>query len=154
MPWAICVADASTGQAHAIWRSTEQLTGSLPNLTENKSFHFVGNRIVFASEQDGWNHLYSIPATGGAAMLLTPGEFEVEDVAMSRDGRSVIYSSNQDDIDRRHLWRVRIEGGKPEVLSKGETMEWSAAEMADGRTVVCFGSTATSLAIQYHLTPS
>ena len=153
-PWAIYVADASTGQGHAIWRSTEQLTGSLPNLTENKSFHFVGNRIVFASEQDGWNHLYSIPATGGAAMLLTPGEFEVEDVAMSRDGRSVIYSSNQDDIDRRHLWRVRIEGGKPEVLSKGETMEWSAAEMADGRTVVCLGSTATSPAMPYHLTPS
>jgi hypothetical protein len=24
----------------------------------------------------------------------------------------VIYSSNQDDIDHRHLWRVNVEGGK------------------------------------------
>jgi len=150
-PWAIYVADATTGEGRAIWHSSEELTGSLPNLTENKSFHFVGNRIVFASEQDSWNHLYSVPAAGGAATLLTPGEFEVEDVAVSRDRRSVIYSSNQEDMDRRHLWRARIEGGKPEALSKGETMEWSPVELADGRTVVCLGSTATSPAMPYRL---
>src|SRR2546430_12550536 len=46
-------------------------------------------------------------SSGGAAVLLTPGEFEVEDVTISRDAHSVIYSSNQDDIDRRHLWRDR-----------------------------------------------
>ena len=153
-PWAIYVADAGTGEAHAIWHSSEDLNGSLPNLTENKSFHFVANRILFASEQDGWNHLYSIAATGGAAALLTPGEFEVEDVTVSRDARSVIYSSNQDDIDRRHLWRVRIDGGKPEPLSKGETMEWTPVELADGRTVVCLGSTAVSPAMPYRLTSS
>ena len=153
-PWAIYVADPTTGEGRAIWHSTEELTGSLPNLTENKSFHFAGNRIVFASEQDGWNHLYSIAASGGAATLLTPGEFEVEDVAVSRDGRSVIYSSNQDDIDRRHLWRVSVEGGKPEALSRGETMEWSPAELSDGRTIVCLGSTATSPAMPYRLTSS
>jgi dipeptidyl aminopeptidase/acylaminoacyl peptidase len=153
-PWAIYLADASTGEGRAIWHSTEELTGSLPNLTENKSFHFAGNRIVFASEQDGWNHLYSIAASGGAATLLTPGEFEVEDVGISRDSRWVIYSSNQDDVDRRHLWRVSVEGGKPEALSKGETMEWSPAEFSDGRTIVCLGSTATSPAMPYRLTSS
>jgi dipeptidyl aminopeptidase/acylaminoacyl peptidase len=153
-PWAIYIADASSGEARAIWHSTEELTGSLPNLTENKSFHFAGNRIIFASEQDGWNHLYSISAAGGVATLLTPGEFEVEDVAVARDARSVIYSSNQDDIDRRHLWRVRVDGGKPEPLTKGETMEWSPVELADGRTIVCLGSTATSPAMPYRLTPS
>jgi len=153
-PWAIYVADASTGEARAIWHSSEELAGSLPNLTESKSFHFAGSRIVFASEQDGWNHLYSVSASGGTATLLTPGEFEVEDVAISHDGRSVIYSSNQDDIDRRHLWRVSVDGGKPEALSKGETMEWSPAELSDGRTIVCLGSKATSPAMPYRLTSS
>jgi len=153
-PWAIYVADASSGEAHAIWHSSEEQNGSLPNLTENKSLHFVGNRILFASEQDGWNHLYSIAASGGAAVLLTPGEFEVEDVTISRDAHSVIYSSNQDDIDRRHLWRVRVDGGKPEPLSKGPTMEWTPVELSDGRTIVCLGSTAVSPAMPYHLTSS
>ena len=153
-PWAIYVADAASGEARAIWHSSEEQKGSLPNLTENKSFHFVGSRILFASEQDGWNHLYSIAASGGAAALLTPGEFEVEDVTVSRDARWVIYSSNQDDIDRRHVWRVRVDGGKPEPLSKGETMEWTPIELADGRTVVCLGSTGISPAMPYHLTSS
>ena len=153
-PWAIYVADAATGEAHAIWHSSGELIGSLPNLTENKSFHFAGNRILFASEQDGWNHLYSIAAAGGTAALLTPGEFEVEDVTASRDGHSVIYSSNQDDMDRRHLWRVRTDGGKPEPLSKGATMEWTPVELADGRTIVCLGSTAIAPAMPYHLTSS
>ncbi|HYL85943.1 MAG TPA: prolyl oligopeptidase family serine peptidase [Candidatus Angelobacter sp.] len=153
-PWAIYVADVSTGEGHPIWHSTEELVGSLPSLTENKSFHFAGSRIIFASEQDGWNHLYSIAASGGAATLLTPGNFEVEDVTVSRDARSVIYSSNQDDIDRRHLWRVGIDGGKPEILSRGEAMEWSPAELSDGHTVVCLGSTAISPAMPYRLTSS
>jgi dipeptidyl aminopeptidase/acylaminoacyl peptidase len=153
-PWAIYVADTAGGETHVVWHSTEELNGSLPNLTENKSFQFAGNRILFASEQDGWNHLYSIPAAGGTATLLTPGEFEVEDVTVSRDAHSVIYSSNQDDIDRRHLWRVRIDGGKPEALSKGETMEWTPVELADGRTIACLGSTAVSPAMPYHGMPA
>src|SRR5256886_1874796 len=80
--------------------------------------------------------------------------FRSEDVAVSRDARSLTFSSNQDDIDRRHLWRVKIDGGKPEALSKGETMEWSPVELADGRTIVCLGSTATSPAMPYRLTSS
>src|SRR5256886_11395872 len=80
--------------------------------------------------------------------------FRSEDVAVSRDARSLTFSSNQDDIDRRHLWRVKIDGGKPEALSKGQTMEWSPVELADGRTIVCLGSTATSPAMPYRLTSS
>jgi dipeptidyl aminopeptidase/acylaminoacyl peptidase len=59
------------------------------------------DRIIFASEKDGRNHLYSIDATDGAPQLLTPGDFDVEDVALSADERSVLYSSNQDDVERR-----------------------------------------------------
>src|SRR5258707_15580955 len=86
------------------------------------------NRIVFSSEQDGWNHLYSVATSGGPATLLTLGKFETEDVALSFDKTSVIYSSNQSDvdprdIDRRHLWRVSVEGGTPQALARGETME-------------------------------
>ncbi len=39
---------------------------SLPLLTEDGSFHFAAkNRIIFSSEQDGWNRLYSVATTGG-----------------------------------------------------------------------------------------
>ncbi|HXN64315.1 MAG TPA: prolyl oligopeptidase family serine peptidase [Candidatus Acidoferrales bacterium] len=151
-PWSIWIADAENGAGHALWHSGPADNDSYPQLTEQASFNFSADgHIIFSSEQDGWNHLYSMPVAGGQPTLLTPGEFEVENAAMSIDGRSVVFSSNQDDIDRRHIWRVSAAGGKPEALSKGETMEWAPTETGDGRFVACLGSTATSPAMPYVL---
>ena len=64
-----------------LWRSGEKQEDSLPELTEDGSLKVAADgRVVFASEQDGRNHLYSILAGGGTATLLTPGDFDVEDV--------------------------------------------------------------------------
>jgi dipeptidyl aminopeptidase/acylaminoacyl peptidase len=151
-PWAIWVADSATGDAKEIWHSGKEANDSFPSETADKSFYFASNdRLLFASEQDGWNHLYSIAASGGSPTLLTPGSFEVEDVTLSADRRSVIFSSNQNDVDRRHLWRVNLEGGTPQPLTKGETMEWTQVETGLGSQVVCLGSTATVPAMPVHV---
>jgi dipeptidyl aminopeptidase/acylaminoacyl peptidase len=158
LPWAIWVYDVASDSGREIWKSGPDLDDSLPLLTEDGSFHFAAkNRIVFSSERDGWNHLYSVATSGGPATLLTHGKFETEDVALSSDKTSVIYSSNQSgvdpqdidprDIDRRHLWRVSVEGSTPQALTHGETMEWTPLEVAG--KVVCLGSTATTPAMPY-----
>jgi dipeptidyl aminopeptidase/acylaminoacyl peptidase len=153
VPWAIWVADAASGEGKEIWHSGKEANDSFPELTADKSFYFADNdKLIFTSEQDGWNHLYSMATSGGPATLLTPGAFEVEDVTLSADRRSVLFSSNQDDVDRRHLWRVSLEGGKPEPLSKGETIEWSPVETGTGGQVVCLSSSATVPAMPFHLT--
>ena len=158
LPWAIWVYDVAGDSAREIWKSGPGLDDSLPRLTEDGSFKFAAkNRVVFSSEQDGWNHLYSVATSGGPAALLTPGKFETEDVALSSDKTSVIYSSNQHDvgplnndpldIDRRHLWRISVEGGTPEALTHGATMEWTPLEIAE--KIVCLGSSATTPAMPY-----
>jgi dipeptidyl aminopeptidase/acylaminoacyl peptidase len=160
LPWSIFVYDVASDSGRQIWKSGRDLDDSLPYLTESNSFKFAAkNRIIFSSEQDGWNHLYSVATTGGQATLLTPGKFETEDVALSVDKTSVIYSSNEYDpdkdpldIDRRHLWRVNVEGGKPEAVTSGATMEWTPLEVAG--KVVCLGSTATTPAMPYVMTSS
>jgi dipeptidyl aminopeptidase/acylaminoacyl peptidase len=160
LPWSIFVYDVASDSGRQIWKSGRDLDDSLPYLTESNSFKFAAkNRIIFSSEQDGWNHLYSVATTGGQAVLLTPGKFETEDVALSVDKTSVIYSSNEYDpdkdpldIDRRHLWRVNVEGGKPETVTSGATMEWTPLEVAG--KVVCLGSTATTPAMPYVMTSS
>jgi dipeptidyl aminopeptidase/acylaminoacyl peptidase len=160
-PWAIWVYDIASDTAKEVWKSGVALDDSLPELTEDTSFNFAANnRIVFSSEKDGWNHLYSVAANSaaadaGEATLLTPGKFETEDVALSSDKKSVIYSSNQadsdpQDVDRRHLWRVAVAGGKPDALTHGETMEWTPLEVAG--KVACLGSTATTPAMPYVVT--
>jgi len=152
-PWSLWMADAINGSARELWRSGNRAEDSLPQLTEDSSLQVAADhRVIFASEQDGRNHLYSIQTTGGAPVLLTPGEFDVEDVTLSADKRSVIYSSNQDDVDRRHLWRVSVSGGAPQPLTRGETIEWRPVEVGNEGKVLCLGSSATSPAMPYLLT--
>ncbi len=153
-PWALWIADAQSGEGRELFHSGNAIEDSLP-LFAFQSLQFTNDgRIIFASEKDGRNHLYSIAATGGAPQLLTPGDFDVEDVALSADKRSILYTSNQNDIDRRHIWRVSATGGEPKALTSGETIEWNPVETSDGKTVLCLGSTATSPAMPYRLTSS
>jgi dipeptidyl aminopeptidase/acylaminoacyl peptidase len=150
-PWSIWMADPASGEAREIWHSGKERNDSFPELTADTSFQFTAkDRVLFASEQDGWNHLYSIAAAGGQPALLTPGQFEVEDVTVSTDQRSVIFSSNQDDVDRRHLWRVSVEPGKLQQITKGETIEWSPVEA--GGELACLGSSANLPAMPFHIT--
>jgi dipeptidyl aminopeptidase/acylaminoacyl peptidase len=131
-PWSIRVVDVATGQGREVWRAARG-TGSVFHgvVVENQLLWAAGDRIVFPWERDGWVHLYSVPVTGSAATLLTPGQFEVEYVTLAPNGRDVIYNSNQDDIDRRHLWRVAVTGGAPVALTKGSGIEWSPAVSSD-----------------------
>jgi len=153
-PWALFIADAQTGEGRELFHSGNATEDSLP-LFAFESLKFTNeDRIIFASEKDGRNRLYSIAATGGAPQLLTPGDFDVEDVMLSADKRSILYTSNQNDIDRRHIWRVSATGDEPKALTSGETIEWNPVETSDGKTVLCLGSTATSPAMPYRLTSS
>ncbi|HLR06655.1 MAG TPA: prolyl oligopeptidase family serine peptidase [Pyrinomonadaceae bacterium] len=97
---------------------------------------------MFLSERDGWAHLYSISADGGAVAALTPGEFEVENVALSPDKSFVVFSTNKNDIDRRHLWRVNTSGGTPEQITKGGGIEMYPVLFDSGRQIAFLHSTA------------
>jgi dipeptidyl aminopeptidase/acylaminoacyl peptidase len=153
-PWALWIADAQSGEGRELFHSGSAVEDSLP-LFAFQSLQFTNaDRIIFASEKDGRNHLYSIAATGGAPQLLTPGNFDVEDVTLSADKRSILYTSNQNDIDRRHIWRVSATDGEPKALTSGETIEWNPVETSDGKTLLCLGSTATSPAMPYRVTSS
>ena len=127
-PWAIWVADAATGSAKEIWRSGNQPQDSPPRMAgENLLQWAAEDRLVFASEMDGWMRLYSIAAGGGEVKALTPPSCEWENMTLTPDKRTIIYSSNCNDIDRRHLWRTDIAGGAPTRLLEnvGSGIEWS-----------------------------
>ena len=139
-PWSIRVADAATGRGTEIWRTSKGRGSVLRTIVGEDQLHWAGDRIVFPWEGDGWTHLYSVSSRGGAATLLTPGEFEVEHVAAVPGSHEIIYSSNQDDIDRRHIWRVSADGGKPVAVTRGTGLEWSPVVASDGKTVVLLRS--------------
>jgi Tol biopolymer transport system component/dienelactone hydrolase len=164
-PWAIWLADAATAQAHELWHSGKEMNDSLPPFASESLKFAERGRIVFCSEQDGRNHLYSISiyaALGEQPVLLTPGDFDVEDVELTPGKYAVFFTSNKNDVDRRHIWQIDLGAGfesgknwapfKPTQITQGKTIEWHPLMLADGKTIVCFGSTATSPAMPYRLT--
>ncbi|MGA8108726.1 MAG: prolyl oligopeptidase family serine peptidase [Acidobacteriaceae bacterium] len=142
VPWTIDVADVATGEGHEIWRAHTG-PGSVFHDTEadRQLYWTAGDHIVFPWEGTGWVHLYSLPASGGTPSELTPGDFEVDYVAFSKDRKTLVYSSNQvvddpKDIDRRHLWEVDADGGSPRELTHGSGLEVIPVIAPDGTIAV------------------
>ncbi len=143
-PWAIWVADGETGEAREIWHSGAELQDSFPYMAEDTGGGVInwaaGDRIVYASEADGWQHLYAISASGGASKLLTPGNCEVEQWSFSPDKQTIIFNSSCGDTDRRHLWRVSTAEGSAERVTDGKGIEWSPIILGDANMFAYLGS--------------
>lgn len=142
-PWSIRIADASTGKGHEVWRA-EVGRGSVFQeiVAENQLLWSADNQTIFPWERDGWVHLYAVSTSGGPAKLLTPGNFEVEYASFSANREEVVFSSNQDDIDRRHVWKVSLSGNPPAAVTSGNGIETAPVIASDNRTILLLHSDA------------
>jgi dipeptidyl aminopeptidase/acylaminoacyl peptidase len=137
VPWSIHIADVATGKGREIFHAHDGQGSVFHQLaTDRQLFWGADDHIVFPWESDGWVHLYTVAADGGTAQLLTPGAFEVEHAAFAPDRKTLVYSSNQDDIDRRHIWQISVTGGAPKQLTHGEGIEVFPAITGDGSIAV------------------
>jgi dipeptidyl aminopeptidase/acylaminoacyl peptidase len=143
-PWSIRIADADSGSGRELWHASDG-PGSVFHdmVADSQLFWGTGDRIVFPWERTGWLHLYSISTRGDVPKPLnTPGEFEIENAALSTDRHTVLFSSNEKDIDRRHLWRVSVSGEDLVSLTPGTGIEWSPVETSDGAAIAMLRSDA------------
>jgi len=139
-PWSIVVADAVTGKGRTVFRADTGRGSVYRDIVGPQLTWAAGDRLVFPWEKTGWTSLYSVPANGGSPVLLTPGAFEVEYVTFTPDRREVIYNANQDDIDRRDIWRVSVAGGPPRAVTSGADIEWQPVVTSDGGNIAFFKS--------------
>jgi dipeptidyl aminopeptidase/acylaminoacyl peptidase len=72
----------------------------------------------------------------------------VDSIALSPDGRQVVYAANSGgdaaDDDRRHLFRVPVDAARPVPLTSGAGLEWMPAVTGDGGSVVFVSAGAKS----------
>ncbi len=144
LPWSLRVSDLNSGKSREIWCAAEGKGSAFRETDSRDQLHWAaGERIVFPWEREGWLHLYSVAAAGGDSVALTPGNFEVEHVNLSADGRTLVFDSNQDDIDHRHVWKISFgEGTKhaAEAVTSGTGIETQPVVASDGSTVAVLRS--------------
>jgi dipeptidyl aminopeptidase/acylaminoacyl peptidase len=147
-PWSIVVADVTrtNSPCHVIFTADKGMGSVYWNHTGKQQLLWTStNHLVFAWEKTGWQQLYSIPATGGKPVQLTKGDFEVDEVALSRDKRQVLFNSNQNDMDRKHVWVADLpspsalqlrneaaEKGFAKILTNSKKIEWNIQQAANG----------------------
>jgi dipeptidyl aminopeptidase/acylaminoacyl peptidase len=152
-PWSIRLLDIGSGQSRAVFTPEANVPGSvLPHMSsgEPRLFWTAHQHIVFASEADGWVHLYSLDTahTDRAPQLLTEGQYEVEDPALSADGTTLVFASNQAvndplDADRRHIWRMNPDTDmSANEVTHGAGIETHPQLSADGEELVALISNA------------
>ena len=90
--------DAADGKPHAIHEITEEQFWSIPDWGEAGAQPWPspdGRWIAFLSDEDGWDHLYVMPAAGGKAVQITKGRFEAWRPVWSHDSTRIAFDANE-----------------------------------------------------------
>ncbi len=150
IPFEVMVADANTGTAKSIWKSPSD-DGGFSQYYPNTTLQWTkGNKILFYSEHEGWNHIYSINPDGSELRDLTPGQCEVENNKLSPDHQFLYYSSNCTDINRRHIWKANVSSGAAEMVSEKDGIQSNVVTLNNGAIAYREGTfnTPTSVILQ------
>ena len=145
-PWSIKVADISTGKTRTVF-TADAGSGSVYNPHNGHDqlmWSANADKIFFCWEKTGWQQLYDVSASGNnKAVQITEGAFEVDEVNATKDNTALIFNSNQNDIDRKHLWRINTGDSKPipEQITKGNSIEALFQISPDGKKFFSFTQT-------------
>jgi len=124
-PWEIRVGDVTTGTTRGVWMANQGQGSIFQGLNaDNPIFWGAGDHIVFPWEGNGFKTLYSVSAGGGEARPLSPGSYEAQFASMTPDRRRVLFSSNQNDVNRQHIWSASVAGDDTRMLTPGDDIEW------------------------------
>jgi dipeptidyl-peptidase-4 len=110
----LIAANAASGEARIILTETTE-TSFRPLWSRPPQFYMLagGDRFIWSSEQDGWNHLYLYDLAGNLIRRLTEGAFPVVDVLAVDEETGWVYFTAHDDRRRpydTHLCRVGLDG--------------------------------------------
>ena len=137
---AFWVAEVKSGEAREVWhnKANDQTFQRL------NTIQWAGDSLIFQSEPEEWIRYYSVSASGGTSdpIVLTPGDGMVEMISPSSDGRTLYYSTNASDIDRRDLWKVPTSGGQAVQITKGNAIETYPAVLASEKFVAMLSADA------------
>jgi len=108
------------------------------------SMGFLGvqQTIYYQSEADGYAHLYTIDLETGRKTQLTKGNFEVQNVRLSKDKQFFYLTTNEVHPGEQHYYRMSVQGGARVRLTQ-KSGAYQAVLSPDETKLAYLYSTAT-----------
>ena len=121
------IANAIDGNAKVIQEESDEAwvdlfqTGNPYKIDYTNNFNFMNESkcILWASEKDGWRHLYQVSLEGKPEVLITKGDYDVIDLKyINQKEGYVYYLASPANATQKYLYRTKLNGkGKSELLS-------------------------------------
>ena len=73
--------------------------------------------ILFHSEATGYSHLYSLNIRTDERKPLTAGKFEVQQAQLSKDKKTIYFTSNEVHPGEQHFYKMAVSGGNRTQIS-------------------------------------
>lgn len=132
----VMIANVSTGEARELWHNAPNDTV----FTNINVLVWADGHVLFplSPPSDEWDRYYSLSVSSNnpAPVMLTTTNGMIENAtsaALSKDGRTLFYCTNAEDIERRHIWAVPVAGGTPRRVTTGNGIETHPQPLASGR---------------------
>lgn len=73
--------------------------------------------VLFHSEATGYSHLYSFNLRTRERKALTSGQFEVQEAQLSKDKKTIYFTSNEVHLGEKHFYKMSVTGGERTKLT-------------------------------------
>ncbi|MDP1809890.1 MAG: DPP IV N-terminal domain-containing protein [Sediminibacterium sp.] len=109
--------DVATGKSHGIYHETDPAWIDILPLWDTDyqyggwDWLNDGKEFVWASEKDGWRHLYRISREGKQETLITKGKYDVMEIcAIDEKSGYVYFYASPENATQKYLYRTKLDG--------------------------------------------
>ncbi|WP_338358560.1 S9 family peptidase [Yeosuana marina] len=121
------MSDANTGKSNLVYEESDDAWVDIYQAGNKYTIDFTNNfiwlnegkSILWATEKDGWRHLYKVSLQGKKEQLVTKGDYDFIDLEYvdAKDGY-VYFMASPDNATQSYLYKTKINGkGSLELMS-------------------------------------
>jgi dipeptidyl-peptidase-4 len=122
----LVLADAGTGQTRSLLKEDNKY---YVDLHDNLRFLKDGQRFVWTSEMDGWNHIYLYDLQGNKLKQVTSGQWEVSNVyGVDEKNNLIYYQAGEGSHLERQVYQIGLDGSNKKAIAANKG--WNNAQFS------------------------
>ena len=122
------IVEPNSGEAKVVYEETDKAWVDIYEddyqydvyFTNNYNWLNKGESVLWASEKDGWRHLYNVSLAGKSEKKITNGDYDIIDLNHIDTKKGYVYfTASPENATQKYLYRTKLNGkGKAELLNR------------------------------------